>query len=268
MSTTKPWINWIVTIVLLVAFAMAAAVLLSVTPNLDIFGGSSSTQVPRETEPIVINVPTALPVSPPEVSLPGLKINSETITIEPMMALISLTMFVLGGIVITGIIITLLYTFLDKLRNKTMDSDDYKEEELALSNKEKEYFKEVRQGREAQPAPEEPGMPRWAVVSTSIIILVFVALTGMVISLTFWPQWVEIDEITDTLITPGTAVIGVLCLITLIILVLRMTPEQVEKTDTSASDNQGIPRDMIAVILTGLLIIGLGIGLTIYINLP
>ncbi len=262
MSTTKPWINWIVTIVLLVVFAIAAVVLLSVSPSFDIFGGGSSTQVPTEVEPIIINLPT----SPPEVALPGLEISGQMIVIEPMVALISLTLLILGGIVITGIIITVLYTFLDKLSNKTVDSEAYKEYELALTNKEKEYFKEVRQGREAQPAPENPGMPRWSAVSTSIIILIFVALTGMVISLTFWPHWVEIID--DSLKAPGMAVISVLCLITLIILVWRMTPDRIEKEKTEASDNQGIPRDMIAIILTGLLIIGLGIGFTIYVNLP
>ena len=263
MSTTKPWINWLVTIVLLVVFAMAAVILLSVSPSLDLFGGGSSTQVPREVEPIVINLPP-LPVAPPEVSLPGLEVNSQMIVIEPVVALISLTLFVLGGIIITGIIITVLYTFLDKLRHKTVDSDEYKEHELALTNKEKEYFKEVRQGREAQSAPEDPGMPRWSAVSTSIVILIFVALTGMVISLTFWPHWIEIID--DTLRAPGIAVIGVLCLITLIILIWRMSPAKIEKVESS--DSQGIPRDTLAIILTGVLILGLGIGFTIYINLP
>lgn len=263
MSTTKPWINWIVTIVLLVVFAMAAAVLLSVTPNLDLFGGSSSTQVPREVRPIVINLPV-LPVSPPEVSLPGLEVSSQAIVIEPVVAVISLTLFILGGIVITGIIITVLYTFLDKLRDKTVDSEEHKEHELALTNKENEYFKEVRQGREAQSAPEDPGMPRWSAVSTSIVILIFVALTGMVISLTFWPHWIEVVD--DTLKTPGMAVIGVLCLITLIILIWRMSPAKIEKV--ASSDSQGIPKDTIVIILTGALILGLGIGYTIYINLP
>ena len=86
----------------------------------------------------------------------------------------------------------------------------------------------------------------------------------MVISLTLWPHWVEVDG--NELLTPGLAVISVMCLITAIILIWRMTPQEVEEID--ASDNQGIPRDTIAIILTGLLIIGLGIGFTIYINLP
>lgn len=263
MSTAKPWINWIVIIGLLAFFGIATAVWISASPSLSLGGGSSSTQVPVEIEPIVINVPPALPVTLPEVSLPGLEVNSQTITLEPLMAVIGLTLFILGGIVITGVIITVLYTFLDKIRNKTLDSDEYKANESALSNKEQAYFKEVRQGREAHPAPGTAEMPRWSVISTSAVILILVALTGMVISLTFWPHWIEIID--DSLRAPGLAVIGVLCLITLIILIWRMSPNKIESVE--ASDG-GIPRDTIAIILTGLLILGLGIGFTIYINLP
>ena len=158
----------------------------------------------------------------------------------------------------------MLYAFLDKLRDKTVDSNEYKGHVGALENKEKEHFKEIRQGREADPPPTNPGMPRWSAVSTSIIILIFVALTGLIISLTFWPQWVEIVD--GSLETRGIAVISFLCLLTLIILAFRMSPAKLEKVETS--DNQGIPRDTIAIILTGLLILGLGIGFTIYINLP
>jgi hypothetical protein len=247
---------------LLAFFGIATAVWLSVSPSLSLGGGgSSSTQVPVEVRPIVINVPVP---GLPEVELPGIEVSGQTITIEPVVALISLTMFILGGIVITGIIIAVLYTFLDKMRNKTLGSDEYRGHEAALSNKEQTYFKEVRQGRQAHPAPDSAEMPRWAVVSTSAIILIFVALIGMVISLTFWPHWIEIID--DSLRAPGLAVISVLCLITLVILIWRMSPNKIEKVE--ASGNGGIPRDTIAIILTGLLIVGLGIGFTIYINLP
>ncbi len=258
MSNAKSWINWIALIGLLVVFGIGAAVWPSISANIDLFGGSTATQVPVESHPIVIEVPA---VSDP---LGLLNLEPQTIVLDPLQAVIGLTAFIFGAIFVTGLIITFIYTLLDKLRGKTIDGDEYKEHVTALDNKEKEYFKEVRAGREAAGPPENPEMPRWSAWATSIIILIFVALTGMVIGLTFWPHWVEI--VGDELATPGMAIISVMCLITAIILAWRMGPQRIEKVEKS--DNQGIPRDTIAVILTGLIVLGLGIGYTIYINLP
>ena len=263
LSNTKSWINWIALIGLLIIFGVGAAVWPSIAASIDLFGGSTTTQVPVESHPIEITVPvTGLP----EVSLPGFEISNSVITIEPVTAVVGLTILLFGGIVVTGLIITLIYTFLDKLRGKTVDSEEYKEHVTALNNKEKEYFKEVRADRKAAGPPEDPTMPRWSAWATSILIMIFVALLGMVISLTFWPHWVEVDELADALTTPGMALISVMCLVTAIILVWRMGPQRIEKVEKS--DDQGIPRDTIAVILTGLIVLGLGIGYTIYLNLP
>ena len=260
MSNTKSWINWIALIGLLIIFGIGAAVWPSIAASIDLFGGSTATQAPVESHPIVIEIPA---FSDP---LGLISLEPQTIVIDSVQAIVGLTVFFFGAILITGLIITVIYTLLDKLRDKTVDSEEYKEHVTALNNKEKEYFKEVRADRKAAGPPEDPGMPRWSAWATSIIIIIFVALLGMVISLTFWPHWVEVDELADALITPGMALISVMCLTTAIILVWRMGPQRIEKVEKS--DAQGIPRDTIAVILTGLIVLGLGIGYTIYLNLP
>ncbi len=258
MSNTKPWINWIALIALLVIFGLAAALWPTISASINIFGGGTAvTQVPVESHPIVIEIPlTTLPT--------GAEVGGQTMVLEPLTAVIGLAAFLFGAILIVGLIITLIYAFLDKLRDKTVNSAEFKEHQTALANKEKEYFKEVRQDRQADPTPENPEMMRWATVSTSILILIFATLTGMVIAQTLWPHWYVIDG--DELLTPGLAVIAFFFLVTLIFLVIRMSPRRIGKV--AESDKQGIPQDTIAVLVSGLLIIVLGIGFAIYINLP
>ena len=75
MSTTKTWINWIALFVLLILFGIGAALWPSISANFDFFGGgNSSTQVPVEVSPIVIEIPVA---GAPNVSLPGLEVSGE-----------------------------------------------------------------------------------------------------------------------------------------------------------------------------------------------
>ena len=265
MSNAKSLVNWIVLIGLLLVFGVAAVLWPAISESINLFGGSASVQVPNEPHPIEITLPVAVPMS--DIPALGIKVEGQTIIFnDSMVVVVGLTLIIFGAVVITGALITLVYTFLDKLRDRTVDSDEHKEHVTALNNKEKEYFKDVRQGREAAGPPSDPTMPRWSAWATSIVILIFVALLGMVISLTFWPHWIEVDELADALTTPGMALITVMCLTTAIILVWRMGPQRIEKIEKS--DEQGIPRDAIAIILTGLIVLGLGIGYTIYINLP
>jgi hypothetical protein len=60
--------------------------------------------------------------------------------------------------------------------------------------------------------------------------------------------------------------VGIPVLLTLLVIFWRVRPQRLEAAE--ASDSAGIPWDFIAILLTGLLIVGLGIGFIVYLNVP
>ena len=59
---------------------------------------------------------------------------------------------------------------------------------------------------------------------------------------------------------------AVFALIALIVMGIRLRPHKVEAIE--ATDSGKIPWDFIAVLITGLIMLGLGIGIMVYINAP
>jgi hypothetical protein len=109
-------------------------------------------------------------------------------------------------------------------------------------------------------------MPRWSMLSTSLIILMFVAFFGLILNGTFFPEG-EIPWGNGQVISSSWLTVGIPVLLTLFILFLRGQLRR--STETAAtSDNAGIPWDFIAILITGLAIVGLGIGVIVYFNIP
>jgi hypothetical protein len=163
-----------------------------------------------------------------------------------------------GGAVLAGI-----NAFIARLVTNTKDSSDYKEKQAALEKKEKETLKALQEGRKS------PGMPEhtrngWSAVSTSLIYILFAASLGLIVSRTFFPE-VFIEQ-EDGLFSPGPLIAGALSLVALIAGYIWMRPKNIAQIDTT--DHDPIPWDRVAVIVTGLLIVGLGLAAAVYLNQP
>jgi magnesium-transporting ATPase (P-type) len=105
-------------------------------------------------------------------------------------------------------------------------------------------------------------MPRWSVISNALITLMFVGFATMVVVRNFFPE--GITEVDGRIVNVTTPAFVVLALITLIVLGLRLRSQKIEAVDET--DTGGIPWDFIAVLITGLIMLGLGIGFMAYIN--
>lgn len=257
MTKSRSWINWVVLIGILILFGVAAALWPAIAGSLNLPGGGSSVRVPVESAPIVINIPvTTLPN--------GSTVGGQEIVMDPLQAVVILTAVVVGLVVMTGLIITIVWTFLDRLRDKNEASASYTEHKTALEQKEKERLKEKQASRPTNEAADVQEMPRWSTFISSVIILIFVAVAGMVVTAVLFPEGtVEID---GQIRSPFILTVGIPVLITLGTLVWRHHKgHQVE--DLDVIDNQPYPRDTIAVIISGVLIMGLGMGLLLYLLL-
>ncbi|MCP4360084.1 MAG: hypothetical protein GY796_18925 [Chloroflexi bacterium] len=316
MSRTESWKTWMILVILLLIFGAIAAIWPTLSVSLNLGSGSgSSTAIPYESHPIVINIPvTTLPT--------GAEVGGQTIVMSPLQALLGVTAVTIGLVLGAGIVLGVLYAFLSRLVSKTEASDSYKEHATALNKKEKEKLKEMQDGRAAAP-PNNDGMPRWSVISTDLIILLFVYFGATIVATTFFPE--RVVEIGNELVAPGLIIVGGPLLITAAILIFaprwgkaslavlimllvafvtfalfgitklteslsvsqlfnivglveivtlialaylwRPTPADVVVEKIKHGDERGrekgIPYDTIFVLITGLLIVGVGLGLMV-----
>ncbi|MFL7838397.1 MAG: hypothetical protein ACK2T4_09645 [Candidatus Promineifilaceae bacterium] len=253
MSRTESWKVWLGIFAVLIFSGLMAAFWPAISENLlNAFNSStssgSSMRVPAET------------VTFPPLPIPGLQ---DGITLNSVQILLGLSFLVIGAVVVTGIIITIVNLLISRWITNVETSDSYQEGTAVLAKKE---AAELAQEREESPAAttQQNDYSRWAVIATSMAILFFAIIVGYLVGSTLFPsgQIVNQDQIVN--ITAITS--GVFFLLTLLYLALRMDRERLNDINSKAS--AGIPWDAIIVILFGVLVVGLGIGITIFVNLP
>ena len=245
---------------LLIATGLVTALWPVLTANLlsgDAAGARAATRVPVEIHPIELEIP-ALPL--PVVG----QVGGQTLQISPFLALAALTGLIIGAVVAMGVPLAFIYVLLDRQRDRVLASDEFKEKQAALEKREKERLKRMNEGRTTMPKPEHR-MPTWSAVSTALIILLFVVFFGMVINYTFVPHS-ELILAGDRVINSAVPIVGGLALVTLLVLVWYLRPQRIEAVD--ASDSGSIPWDFIAVLITGLIVVGIGIGVIVIVNAP
>lgn len=267
MNKPESWKTWVPLLGLLILFGLVTAVwpALANAFELPSFGGGSSTRIPYEPEPIHLE---ALKTSLSASSLPGplasaLASAAEALpdTVSPFVAVGVVTGVVIALIVGGGAVLSFLIKLLAGVRDSTLESETYQQHQQALEQRQKEQIKQMRDGRTTDPQPSHK-MPRWSVISNTLISLMFVGFATMVVVRNFFPE--GIAEIDGRIVNVTTPAFVVTALLTLLVIGLRLRPHKIEAVDES--DSGGIPWDFIAVLITGLIMLGLGIGFMVYIN--
>jgi hypothetical protein len=254
LKTSETWKTWLPLIGLLVVFGLVTAVWPTLAnafslPSLS-FGGGSSTSVPYESEPIHLE---ALKTAVPFLPLPD--------TISPFVALLAVAGGIIGITLVVGGGIAFGTKLLAGIRDNTVESEVFQQQQAALEQRYKEQIKQMRDGRTTDPMPSHK-MPRWSIASNTLIALMFVGFASMVYVRNFFPE--GITEINGRIVSVTTPVFLVLALLTLIVIGLRLRPQKIDAIDET--DAGRIPWDFIAVLITGLIMLGLGIGIMAYIN--
>jgi len=246
--------NGIIVLAILIGFGVVTAV----WPILAGSGDSTRVRVPVETEHIELSLPVL-----GDVSLTSLEVLG------------ALTLILAGPIVVTGVVIGFLSVFAARQAEQVQESPkEFHPPESGMGGLVYKPFMIINgfirqsgkkyEGRGTHPVPAHK-MPRWSVISTSLIILMFVAFFGLVIDGTFFPEG-EIMMSNGQVIRSAWFTVGIPVLLALMVTLWRLRPQRLETAE--ATDSAGIPWDFIAILLTGLLIVGLGIGLIVYLNVP
>jgi hypothetical protein len=253
LSRTESWKVWLGIFAVLIFSGLMAAFWPTISENLlSAFSSSASSgagiSVPAET------------VTFPPLPIPGLQ---NGITLTSVQILLGLSFLVIGAVIVTGIVIGLVNILISRWITNVETSDSYQEGTAALAQRE---ASKLAQENEANPADTSPqnDYSRWAVIATSMAVLFFAVIIGFLVGSTLFPTGQIVNE--DQIVNITAIISGAFFLLTLLYLVLRMDKERIEVINSRA--NTGIPWDAIIVILFGALVVGLGIGITIFVNLP
>jgi hypothetical protein len=223
-----------------------------------LMGGTSDSTVSVPTEVEVIQFAFPQSAAFEMAGLAGKEISLTSIqAIGVFAALIIVPVIVVGG----GLAFVI--RLAANITDATKENAAFKASVSALEQRGNERLKHQREGRKSHPIPSHK-MPRWSVISTSTAFLMFAAFFGYLLNGTFYPEGEILNDqgelVNTTLYTVGGSVLFVL-----LIILWRIRPQKLE---TESSDVSAIPWDSIAVLLTFLIVVGLGIGYIVYLNFP
>ncbi|MEM7332919.1 MAG: hypothetical protein AAF490_12600 [Chloroflexota bacterium] len=279
MSRNQGLINWIVILLLLAAFAIITAVwsgLIGNAPVPSFEAPSGDTRaLPVEPEnidfeikpiPITQKFPALGPIQIPTIDVVLLPDGIKIEEINPLIAIGVLFGLVIGGIVVVGGAIATPIMLFSRIVSSVKEDESYQESEAKLVASEKELIKQMNEGRSTR--SEDHDRPQWSAISTALIILMFAWFASLVLNGTFFPEgstFLGGDPERFVRTTPyfvwGT--VGA----TLLALIAWMRPRSFQAASAEKADSTGsaIPWDTIAVLVTGLIIVGLGIGAMAYV---
>jgi hypothetical protein len=214
------------------------------------FGDSATQPIPTGPESIVIPLP---------IPIAG---RSELVfTSWQLMGIIAF--LVIGAVVTGGIVLAVINWILSRIVANTKQDPEYQQDVAAL---ERSTTAEIKQMRETRPTStsSEVRWQRWAVATTSAAILMFVAFFGLLIANSLFPEGYIIWQ--DTLVNITAIITLILLAIALVVLILAYRSRR--RRPAAAVDSSGIPWDTIAVLISGLLVVGIGIGVLLLLNSP
>jgi uncharacterized membrane protein YeiB len=240
---------WAVIIAILLFSGFVAAI----WPLVTSFSGGSSGGITFELETIVITIPP----------LPMVLEEGKVITMNSLAAFAIIAVLVIGAVLVVGLIFAVLNVLLSKQATKVNNSEKFQERNTALQQREKERLAQKQEGRTAATS-QQRDYSSWAVVATSLAILMFAVFMGLLFAATLFPSGQIMEQ--DQIINIAGVIAGVFFLVTLFILLLRMNPRRLAAVDET--DRDGIPWDAIVIVLLGVLVLGLGIGLVVFLNRP
>lgn len=247
MSRSDSWKSWAVVIAILLFSGFLAAA----WPLISSLGADSAPSFSFSPETVTITVP---PID--AVGFAGWSIELLSIV-----AFAILGVLVFGAVIGVGILFAVLILPLSKQVVKTNDSEEFQERNSKLEKREKDSLAKKREGRAASTS-QQRDYSRWAVIATSIAILMFAVALGLLFAASIFPSTELANR--DQIINIAGVVAAGFALVTLFILLLRMNPRRLAAVEET--DRAGIPWDTIVIILLGVLVLGLGIGITVFLN--
>ncbi|MCA9937408.1 MAG: hypothetical protein KC418_02105 [Anaerolineales bacterium] len=248
--------NWGIVVILLIFSGLASVGWPILRGQLS--GGARIERVRPPEPPITLSLPELV-----SKRVPASMLNEAgNLEMEPPIALAVLAAIAIGGIAVTGGLIAFAYTLIDRGVQNAKANETFQATLNELDKRENERVKATRSQRPSKPIPSH-AMPRWSVVSTSLIFIVFAIFISTALSESFFPEG-EIITGNGGILNPHTLFILGGVALTAIVLGLVFRPQLL--LSAQKGEDAGIPWDTIYVILTGVIFIIIGVGLIFWVR--
>ena len=264
-------ILWGGIILLMILGALLTVVLPSLTSGVregSSAGSSNHVSAPRETKPIILEVPPLLDGRVPDSLLVEDDDGGVHIELSPWLALAGLAGIVVAGIAIVGGGFSFISRVFDRLTAGMKASESYQTSLKTLEATEKERLKAINESIPIIRKKEEDyKQPRWSVLSTGAIVMLFSFFLGTAIrhSVGLESQF----SLGSRMFNTGNLLFWLIVLLTLIALFVHLRPKLLDRVNGEIGEGaEVIPWDLIFLIITGCIMIVGGIGLLLYYRPP
>jgi hypothetical protein len=230
------------------AILVGSGILTILLPAL--LGGGAAEPLPR--------TPSTVTITPP-IAIGG----NTSFTLASWQVMLALAFLVPALVIGAGLTLGLVSILASRFITRAKSTPDYQQAAAAADKRSADRVSRMRETRPTSKAPEST-WKRWAVITTALTVLMFVGFSALLIASFLFPsnQIVRQDNIVN--ITSLFAV-GAL-LVALVVMALTLRGDRLTAPDRSGT--MPIPWDFVAVVLTGLLVVGLGIAVIVIVNAP
>lgn len=246
MRNRQSLINWGIVLALLIGAGVLTIAWPALFGNL---GNSATRPIPTGAETIVIPLP-----------IPVAGVSELVFSSWQLMGL--LAFLVVGAVLTGGMVLALVNWIVSRIVTHTKGDPEYQAEVTTLERKTATQISTMRAERPTHKIPQST-WHRWAVATTSLAILMFVAFFGLLVAYSLYPTGQVIRQ--DNIVNITAAIVLVLIVIAVLILFL-LNRWRKKQGDTFDIDAMGIPWDAIAVVISGLAVVGVGIGVILLLN--
>ena len=256
MSNRESWKTWAVVAALLIFAGLASAVVPFLLDQAD--DSSSAAEEAREPWETTIDVSQLPFIGVVLVDIPFIADNIQGQPITALQAFGIAIGVVLVGVGAVGLLITVAVLLFDRLVKRVYSDEGYQESTAELQQREKARAKELQQGHPTAAGPEKKVRSRWSMGVYAFIFLLFVWICGLTLGAVYLGD-AEVEFLGLT-IGAATAFNLILVLLTIVILFLALRHRDPEELENPASDYNPVNWGYIWVIVSGLLIVGIGAG--------
>lgn len=215
----------------------------------DLLSGESASMGVTGPETVVIPLP--------------IPINDQTeVAIQSWQLFGILAFLITGAVVTTGVVIAIINYLLSRFITNTESDPEFQREWAELEQSESEELKAEQAARPTHTIPDST-WDRWAVATTILVGLMFAGFFGLLIASQLFPEGSIIrgDNIVNATLITALAFMGM----ALVFMLLRLRNRDVVAIDDGAA-TASIPWDFIVVVLTGLIIVGIGVAIIAILN--
>lgn len=256
MERSESRMTWAIIIGLIIIGGLASAAWPVISAELNIGRAGELAAVRSEPEPIVINIEDHLlgpeimgiisSISPEALDFVNNNINGREIS-QPV-AIGILVALTVGSLVLLGGPIALIYTRLETQASSIKEDETFQAAQAELEKQQQAELKEMRQQNPAHANQDEAKSRRGFAYTMAFLGIIFAWVLGMLID--------------EAFSTSSASLISVVIALLLAFVYFRFMRKP-EEIDPEAADYQPVSWGWVWVVVSGMLIVGLGTGLAI-----